>query len=1198
MPVKPARSDSRENGAVGCGALQAAGEALLALKVVPFLGPTLTTFTMALSLVIPVVWETRMSWKAQYSAGLKICYTCACLCLLTGLGIFIYLVYDHYHQHSFQVSHAVHLAVCLVIMNLAWLPWLLKATSNGGSIGTQINDGNIQVRHHDQNMLAELDTQTGWKTSIMFQVTKIMASFIFFFIFYFLDRDWPLEFDDKVLETFLEAWKVLQYIPAKTWWNFNLFLIGGVANYAIVSGFCYMNLHRIFMVPALLLSLTLSVIIFEIKELCGIQNDNIFFCSLRMFDKNTVLIVVSAVVLSVGHVLFLARQMQVQPDRFMISEDKILWIPALFSGAVETSLFLNCRQTISDVQSADEVKWPSKVYICTTMYREKASEMRNVLNSLAIVNVSQRQSGTIFESHVFVDAGIHEDILNAFSLQLISLLEGTLEIKLEDALKMKTPYGLKLQWNLPSNNIKKMKFTLHFKDSALVAQRKRWSQVMYISYILDFCKSQQEEENTYILMTDGDVNFTPHAIESLLDDISRNRTAGAVCGRTVPDSMGPVAWYQSFDYAVAHWLQKTAEHVLGSVLCASGCFSLFRCKALKDVLAKYSTPVENANDFLIKDQGEDRWLSTLLLQSGWRIRYCPDSVITTRCPSSFENLYRQRRRWMTSTLANSMFLSEEWKFISKFNNRTSFVLLLYQTLTSILTMISPGIIILISCGAFHDTVYIVAPVLFILGFFYGIKCLTTRHTVQIWISVIYTLGLVIFMCIVAYESAIQIIDFLSPPQYDELFRSSSYDSSSVHPFLSNISASHYNLTNKKNDKNYPDYPMPVYIYTPSIYLGLLLAVYVFAALIHPKELKCLIHIILYLVCLPSAYFLLPIYSICNLNDCSWGLREEVLKPTVKKKKQWCTKNCLPFLKRLFYCCFRIANADKKQIETATDFIINADKMFDEISQVEEKDKENKKNAIHTKVKPDNSKELKKKEKKKPLRPDPENKESTEVKSIDEDKSESPETEDSKENPQTSSESDFSTDSELTSELPLEEQIHWAQQILDKSQMISLENSDPVEFNFWKLLISSCLLPVDGVSPSKDKKKLARLTSLRNGWLIVMFLLNFLFAALAITSGFGSFLLVPDSIGIILLVILLLPTGIQFLAMVSFQIAYMSSKIARAGYSWNTRSHIKWSFHAKFPENNQQDNQDDQRATSDSVEAVSDSMEANEITQLI
>ncbi|KAH9513507.1 Chitin synthase, class 2 [Bulinus truncatus] len=852
-----------------------------------------------------------------------------------------------------------------------------------------------------------------------------------------------------------------------------------------------------------------------------------------MFDKNTVLIVVSAVVLSVGHVLFLARQMQVQPDRFMISEDKILWIPALFSGAVETSLFLNCRQTISDDQSTDEVKWPSIVYICTTMYRENASEMRNVLNSLAIVNVSQRQSGTIFESHVFVDAGIHEDILNAFSLQLISLLERTLEIKLEDALKMKTPYGLKLQWNLPSNNIKKMKFTLHFKDSALVAQRKRWSQVMYISYILDFCKSQQEEENTYILMTDGDVNFTPHAIESLLDDISRNRTAGAVCGRTVPDSMGPVVWYQSFDYAVAHWLQKTAEHVLGSVLCASGCFSLFRCKALKDVLAKYSTPVENANDFLIKDQGEDRWLSTLLLQSGWRIRYCPDSVITTRCPSSFENLYRQRRRWMTSTLANSMFLSEEWKFISKFNNRTSFVLLLYQTLTSILTMISPGIFILICCGAFHDTVYIVAPVLFILGLFYGIKCLTTRHTVQIWISVIYTLGLVIFMCIVVYESAIQIIDFLSPPQYDELFRSSSYDSSSVHLFLSNISASHYNLTNKKNDKNYPDYPMPVYIYTPSMYLGLLVAV--------------------------------------------WGLREEVSKPTVKKKKQWCTKNCLPFLKRLFYCCFRIANADEKQIETATDFIINADKMFDEISQVEEKDKENKKNAIPTKVKPDNIKELKKKEKKKPLRPDPENKESTEVKSIDEDKSESPETEESKENPLTSSESDFSTDSELTSELPLEEQIHWAQQILDKSQMISLENSDPDEFNFWKLLISSCLLPVDGVSPSKDKKKLARLTALRNGWLIVMFLLNFSFAALAITSGFGSFLLVPDSIGIILLVILLLPTGIQFLAMVSFQIAYMSSKIARAGYSWNTRSHIKWSFHAKFPENNQQDNQDDQRA---------------------
>ena len=58
---------------------------------------------------------------------------------------------------------------------------------------------------------------------------------------------------------------------------------------------------------------------------------------------------------------------------------------------------------------------------------------------------------------------------------------------------------------------------------------------------------------------------------------------------------------------------QTAEHVLGSVLCAPGCFSVYRCWALADVLPKYAKRVESAFDFLTKDMGEDRWLCTLLV---------------------------------------------------------------------------------------------------------------------------------------------------------------------------------------------------------------------------------------------------------------------------------------------------------------------------------------------------------------------------------------------------------------------------------------------------------------------------------------------------------------------------------------------------------------------------------------------------------
>ena len=43
--------------------------------------------------------------------------------------------------------------------------------------------------------------------------------------------------------------------------------------------------------------------------------------------------------------------------------------------------------------------------------------------------------------------------------------------------------------------------------------------------------------------------------------------------------------------------------MFGSVLCSPGCFSLYRCQAVRDVLPTYATKVNHAFDFLTKDMG-------------------------------------------------------------------------------------------------------------------------------------------------------------------------------------------------------------------------------------------------------------------------------------------------------------------------------------------------------------------------------------------------------------------------------------------------------------------------------------------------------------------------------------------------------------------------------------------------------------------
>ncbi len=65
-----------------------------------------------------------------------------------------------------------------------------------------------------------------------------------------------------------------------------------------------------------------------------------------------------------------------------------------------------------------------------------------------------------------------------------------------------------------------------------------------------------------------------------------------------------MVWYQKFEYAIGHWLQKATEHVMGCVLCSPGCFSLFRGSALMDfnVMAKYTTKSERPLDYVQYDQ--------------------------------------------------------------------------------------------------------------------------------------------------------------------------------------------------------------------------------------------------------------------------------------------------------------------------------------------------------------------------------------------------------------------------------------------------------------------------------------------------------------------------------------------------------------------------------------------------------------------
>jgi len=69
-----------------------------------------------------------------------------------------------------------------------------------------------------------------------------------------------------------------------------------------------------------------------------------------------------------------------------------------------------------------------------------------------------------------------------------------------------------------------------------------------------------------------------------------------------------------------------------------------------NVMRKYTTVPTLPRHHIQFDQGEDRWLCTLMLQRGWRVEYSAASDSYTACPEGFDEFYNQRRRWMPSTM--------------------------------------------------------------------------------------------------------------------------------------------------------------------------------------------------------------------------------------------------------------------------------------------------------------------------------------------------------------------------------------------------------------------------------------------------------------------------------------------------------------------------------------------------------------------
>ncbi|XP_013380780.1 uncharacterized protein LOC106151889 isoform X1 [Lingula anatina] len=516
--------------------------------------------------------------------------------VLNILGLCLLAVFQQIDMEAhYRASDAWLLPIVCFLLTFAWWPWMLKRQL----IKSGVHGGNGES---DRFGHQKPDKLVRWKAGILSNFWKLVLTFTLPMLFSYV------RYGNYSYFTFLTrpVWYVhLRLLTHPAFGYFLLNILTSFGGYiftwfadsinagfdvkkTVAGRFNIKTYLSIFFIP---LSLATPIAAFVVGEVNTCSLLPHFHCD-SLTGHQAAIGVLAIVILFIVNFFSIGRFILNNKTLVLAKESQLFWLSSYNGVMLEQWLWLNRKTYRTDTtkRNPDHLRKEATIYINTTMYNESAEEMGQLLQSLRRVRDDRHANSPAYYSHIWLDGAFDTkkkgDVFNTNTLRLLSLLQDIFDVSFAPGdkgfEKVRTKYGMRLTWKFPLNSTEAledperytMSLNLHLKDNRKVKNKKRWSQIMYLSLVLDYLNQKPREgataeelkqweqrlQNSYILATDADVKFTLPSVEALLEIYLRDDSLriGAVCGRTHPlgSQVQPVVSYQVFDYAVGHWFQK------------------------------------------------------------------------------------------------------------------------------------------------------------------------------------------------------------------------------------------------------------------------------------------------------------------------------------------------------------------------------------------------------------------------------------------------------------------------------------------------------------------------------------------------------------------------------------------------------------------------------------------------------------------